>query len=155
MTATDTRARTGNKRGQGRAICSVPECDRVVKGRRLCGMHYMRARRHDGDTNAGEGRYGNGYITSDGYVLIGRTGHPLARQKGQVLQHRVVLYDAIGPGPHPCHWCGATVVWTEQVTTDALVVDHLDENRANNHLSNLVPSCNPCNANRRRWGWIA
>lgn len=138
----------GNRRGQGRATCSVEGCGMVVKGRRLCGMHYMRARRHDGDVTAGEGRYGNGYTRSDGYVETRRTGHPLARANGHVLMHRVVLFDAIGPGPHPCHWCFAPVDWRHGVVADALIVDHVDRNRSNNDRANLVPSCNQCNTAR-------
>jgi hypothetical protein len=144
------RANVGRKRGQGRAICSVGECDRIVKGRHLCEMHYMRAYRHGGDVHAGEGRYGAGYEMTDGYILIGAVGHPLARAKGAVKVHRKVLYDAIGPGPHPCHWCGKPVDWTYGVTSDALVVDHLDDRRSNNDLDNLVPSCNTCNSSRSR-----
>lgn len=143
-----TRARTGNKRGQGRATCTINDCTQVVKGRHLCEKHYMRAYRHNGDTSAGEGRFGSGYVTTDGYVLIGRKGHPLARAKGQVLLHRVVLYDDIGPGPHPCHWCDKPVDWTFGVTDDALVVDHVDDDRLNNDRSNLVASCNDCNTSR-------
>lgn len=145
---TATRARMGNKRGQGRARCSIEGCDRIVKGRHLCEKHYMRAYRHNGDVTAGEGRYGSGYVMSDGYILVTKPGHPLARAKGQVHAHRVVLYDLIGPGPHPCHWCGKSVDWAFGVTTDALVVDHLDDDRANNDPANLVPSCNSCNTSR-------
>lgn len=144
------RAQMGNKPYQGRAICSVDDCERVVKGRHLCEMHYMRAYRHGGDVHAGEGRYGGGYVTPDGYVLIGRTGHPLARAKGQVHEHRVVLYDAIGPGSHPCHWCGCTVEWGYGLGPSVLVVDHVDGVKTNNALSNLVPACNPCNTLREQ-----
>lgn len=141
-----TRARMGNKRGQGRATCSVDGCDGIVHGRGLCQMHYMRARRHDGDVRAGEGRYGNGYITAQGYVLVGLSGHPLARAKGQVYLHRVVLYDAIGTGPHPCHWCGCLVDWNGDPAL--LAVDHVDGDRLNNVRENLVPSCTRCNVTR-------
>ena len=138
----------GNKRGQGRATCSVDGCDRTVKGRRLCEKHYMRAYRHSGDVTAGEGRFGSGYVMSDGYVLITRPGHPLARAKNQVQAHRVVLYDAIGPGVHQCHWCKQPVEWGYGVAPGVLVVDHVDGNRQNNDISNLVPSCSDCNVRR-------
>lgn len=77
--------------------------------------------------------------------------HPLARKTdGRVFVHRKVLYDAIGPGQHPCHWCGTTVEWRLRNVTSAggLVVDHIDRDRRNNDLSNLVPSCHGCNARR-------
>lgn len=70
-------------------------------------------------------------------------GHPLAHADGRVRIHRAVLYDAIGPGAHPCHWCGDLLTWKEN-----LVVDHLDGDTWNNDISNLVASCPPCNRKR-------
>lgn len=133
--------------------CSVAGCDRLVRGRGFCEKHYMRAHRHAGDVTAGEGRYGNGYPTPDGYIATSRIGHPLARSKGQVQMHRLVLFEKIGPGTHPCHWCEKPVTWGYHVGPDTLVTDHLDENRANNAPENLVPSCVGCNAARSRYGW--
>jgi hypothetical protein len=66
-----------------------------------------------------------------------------------------MLYDELGPGPHPCHWCGKAVDWNpgkgvSDVTT--LLVDHLDHDPSNDVIENLVPSCNHCNAHRRAPG---
>ena len=72
-------------------------------------------------------------------------GHPLARSGGLLGEHRKVLYDKIGPGEHPCYWCGRTLSWGG---LDGIVVDHIDEDRLNNDPNNLVPSCNPCNIGR-------
>ena len=75
--------------------------------------------------------------------------HPLADKTGYALEARVVLYDQIGPGTHPCHWCKAPVIWTlEGLIQDALVVDHVDHNGHNNNPKNLVPSCVSCNTTR-------
>ncbi len=76
--------------------------------------------------------------------------HPLALQKGHVKTARLVLYEKIGPGPHPCHWCGLPLEWRpgNPHLPDALFVDHLDSNRRHNAPSNLVPSCCPCNVRR-------
>ena len=53
--------------------------------------------------------------------------HPLAGKNGRVLVHRDTLYAAVGPGEHPCHWCGALVHWTtKKLEPGGLVVDHLD-----------------------------
>lgn len=77
-------------------------------------------------------------------------GHPLSHTNGHVFAHRVVLYEAIGPGSHPCHWCGTTVTWScGKIAPEFLTVDHLDWDRLNNDPDNLVPSCTPCNTLRR------
>jgi hypothetical protein len=89
--------------------------------------------------------------TLKGYRMAEVPGYPLAGKNGLILFHRKVLYDRIGPGWHPCHWCGRLVEWrVSQPTKDVLVVDHLDHDIRNNAPENLVPSCNPCNCRRRR-----
>lgn len=79
-------------------------------------------------------------------------GHPIAPPSGIVPVARLVLWDKIGPGPHPCHWCGKAIRWTpgDPYAPDALVADHLDWDATNDAPENLVPSCGPCNGHRRR-----
>lgn len=85
-------------------------------------------------------------------VLNGQHGHPLAGALGRVKEHRKVLFDHIGPGWHPCNWCGKDVEWQNGQRPGGvnLVVDHLDGNRFNNVPENLVPSCQSCNAARNK-----
>jgi len=91
---------------------------------------------------------GMGTVTPDGYMRVFAPGHPLASSsRPQVLLHRKVLYDAIGPGPHPCHWCGVHLTWSP-----ALTVDHVNGDRLDNTLPNLVVACRPCNSSRRTDG---
>lgn len=77
-------------------------------------------------------------------------GHPLASRVGHLKRARKVLYDAIGPGPHECHWnCGKLLEWGGH---DGIYADHLDGDVSNDDPENLVPSCNPCNARRAKAG---
>jgi hypothetical protein len=131
--------------------CDAPDCTRPTPTGTYCNMHRNRLSRTGqlGLTRAPRG------LHSQGYVIIQRKGHPVVTDAhGWVYEHRVVLHDAIGPGWHPCHHCGMQVSWelTYPRSLDALVVDHLDENKTNNTVENLVPSCAPCNfARSNRW----
>lgn len=82
-----------------------------------------------------------------GYRILYLPDHPLAHRDGNVQEHRVVLYDAVGPGAHPCHWCGRSVTWGGD-----LQVDHVDGHKLNNARENLAPSCSRCNSNRAKAG---
>lgn len=82
--------------------------------------------------------------------LVRAKDHPVSPKSGMVALARIVLYDAIGEGPHPCHWCGNDVEWMpgRGLAPGALVVDHLDHDPTNDALENLVPACSVCNAGR-------
>lgn len=89
------------------------------------------------------------FITAQGYRgLPAHWDHPLADVNGVVLEHRKVLHDIIGPGPHACHWnyfseCGKTqLTWGG---LDGIQVDHLDGDKTNNDPANMVASCLACN----------
>jgi hypothetical protein len=88
------------------------------------------------------------------YRMVNRPGHPLAPPGGCLPAHRVALYEKIGPGPHPCHWCGKQVEWRVGAGSrpGALVVDHVDGDTKNNEPENLVASCVGCNSTR--WHWV-
>ncbi len=78
------------------------------------------------------------------YEKAYRPNHPLAYKNGLVYVHRAVLYDAIGPCAHACHWCKVVVTWP------VLTADHLDGDRTNNARGNLVPACRLCNTGRQQ-----
>lgn len=92
-----------------------------------------------------------GYVSAQGYrTFTGRWDHPLASKNGDVGEHRMVLYDKIGPGPHPCYWgCGKLLEWGG---LEGIIADHVDHDKSNNDPANLVPSCNPCNWRRPKDG---
>lgn len=129
---------------QRAGVCQVHKCaapaTRVGAG--LCEAHYKRVR-----------RLGTFDLTprvelmvKGGYLIVKDEAHPLTQANGWVAQHRAVAYQKYGEGPHPCHWCGAVHEWSD------LVVDHLNEQKADNAPGNLVVACNPCN--RMRGGMI-
>ena len=113
------------------------------------------------EASRGRGRDGNppkGFtMTKEGYrTLTMQQGHPCANAHGGAAEHRVVLYDAIGPGPHECHWnrvskCGKlNLQWDGN--GDFLESEHLDGDRVNNNPDNLVPVCRSCNRRRAQAG---
>ena len=118
--------------------------------RRWCNRHYSQLNRYGvmGESHALVSAPFT--VHSAGYRRLRPDAHPLADSSGYVFEHRAVLYDKIGPGVHPCHWCGRELIWRE-----GLEVDHIDFDRANNAPANLVPSCHRCNTGRamaRRYG---
>lgn len=58
-------------------------------------------------------------VRPDGYILVRRPDHPLARGDGYVLEHRMVAWDA------------------GLITDSAEHVHHIDGDKANNALANL------------------
>lgn len=78
--------------------------------------------------------------------------HPIAPASGLVAIARLNLYEKIGPGLHPCNWCGTIITWKPGNTPGALLADHLDWNRSNDAPENLVASCHLCNSKRTNSG---
>jgi hypothetical protein len=137
------------------STCTAPECGKPRGKALYCPMHKSRLQRH--------GRLGpnarDRHSHRDGYIKIKRAEHPLADANGWAYEHRVILFEKIGPGEHPCHWCGKALSWERSYPRDleALIVDHLDDQKDNNDPGNLVPACSVCNFRRseplvKRWG---
>lgn len=127
--------------------CSVGDCTRGAHSRGLCQGHYDRWRKY-GDAEAlpsyAPRTHSNGYTT----VTFDTFDHVLALPgRRSIYAHRLAMFDVIGYGPHSCHWCGRHVNWRHPRPAD-LEVDHLDANRGNNDLANLVASCHRCNSRR-------
>lgn len=130
--------------------CILGDCDkpsRNPKSAALCPMHYHRQYRH-GSTDKVAHESGITVSLGRRYRRISATNHPLADKSGGAYEHRVVLYDAIGTGPHPCHWCSAEVDWLPKGDPRCLQVDHVNGDGADNRAANLVPSCGGCNTAR-------
>lgn len=138
-------------RKSDRPPCRLDGCEK--RGRSpyedICSMHYHREYRHgDGDRTAWDVRTKDGSV----YRRVKIPGHPLARKNGDVWEHRVVLYNKVGPGPQLCHHCDRRILWfvaDPQKNDPRLIqVDHLNNNRSDNRPDNLVPCCHRCNTRR-------
>lgn len=128
--------------------CTVSGCEKPARSATasLCPKHYHRKYRH-GDVAADMRKIKTS--TPRTYRTVSAKGHPVAGKNGRAYEHRVKLYDEIGPGPHACLWCGSRVEWgLPKGHHGALTVDHLDGDKGNNRAENLAPSCGRCNAAR-------
>lgn len=144
------RTKRRHAKSKSQPLCVVPGCrNHRAYSSGICNACYVRGWRGGDAQRKPEVKPAAYRVrSSNGYIVVREKDHPLASQ-GAVYEHRKVLYDAIGPGPHDCHWCGDSVNWIKGVCVKgALVPDHLDGDKGNNALSNLVPACNRCNATR-------
>lgn len=136
--------------------CAVPDCPAESRSNiGYCVKHYARWKRH-GDPLVclvprppEQERLG-----SNGYLKCRRPEHPTADGKGETYVHRYVLYEKIGPGWHPCYFCGRLVSWDRRYPgdEDGLTVEHIDHVKTNNDPVNLAPCCGYCNLQEgRKW----
>ena len=124
-------------------VCRVEGCNRDVTNLHGGHCHKHRARKWRTGTTAPRPR-ATVRAASHGYLLLLAPDHPQAVfPHGWGYQHRIVLWDKIGPGQHPCVYCGQIVVWGVD-----LHVDHVDDDKTNNDPNNLVPACVSCNSRK-------
>jgi hypothetical protein len=131
----------------GRSLSYVATRIRAVGASR--DVHTPRTDEAKANISLGKLGTGRGYIVKKtGHIeLTGMYEHPLATNKGVVAEAVVVLYAALGDGPHSCHWCGKEGLhWKKKY--EGIYVDHLQKPKSNNALENLVVSCFHCNIAR-------
>lgn len=79
--------------------CSVEGCEETVKAKGLCGAHYRRQKLY-GDVNADAPVLTKNarrrHISRQGYVYLSWRDHPVAGKNGNVLEHRLVMYEMLG-----------------------------------------------------------
>ena len=124
-------------------LCTANGCTNEVRspGCPYCEMHYGRLRRNGTLENV---KKAHKRVHSQGYIQAPSETHPLAHGRCLAYEHRMVFYNAHGEGPFKCYWCGADITW------DTLHIDHLNENKKDNDINNLVASCPICNIKRGR-----
>lgn len=123
--------------------CSTDGCNKRAMYRTvgLCQPCYFYVRRNNGRNPVERlaEKEPKRFKGTHGYMMLYRPGHPLAHKNRAVGEHRFVMFEALGPGHHPCHWCGTSVDWPR------ICIDHLNDKKDDNRLANLVVSCEPCN----------
>lgn len=129
--------------------CIITGCEKPTRssGADWCAMHYHRWYRH-GSTDKVATASSVSVSLGRRYRYLSAPNHPLAGANGRVYEHRAVLFDDIGYGPHECHWCGTEVDWLPKGDPRELQPDHLNNDGADNRLDNLVPACRSCNTKR-------
>ena len=127
------------------SVCTVDGCGKPIRSAHspYCAMHYHRLYRNG--TLETVVTHRETYISSNGYVLRRAQGHPLASCGHYGYEHRLVYHHHRGSGPFSCHWCG-----NPDLTWKTLHIDHLNDNKRDNRIENLVASCPVCNQARGR-----
>lgn len=121
--------------------CSTQGCSGKAthRGRTVCETCSGRIRRTG---SADQRKPAYRYTTGAGYIKLLRPDHPLSDASGAVFEHRLMVFEQLGPGAHPCFWCGVHIGWPDAV------IDHLNEDKQDNSAANLAYSCNDCNRAR-------
>lgn len=123
--------------------CTVDGCGKPAANLTcgFCHAHYARMRRK-GHLDLAQPPRLIGH--SHGYKLLYAPKHALGTdcQQSRVYEHRAVYHAEHGDGPFDCYHCGVEVDWSN------LHIDHLNDDRADNRLDNLVASCPTCNQKR-------
>ena len=118
--------------------CRIEGCRKRRHGQHaLCAMHRSRIYRH-GDPHAVRTR------RAGSYEYAAAHGHPL-RRADRVSVGRLVLWERIGPGVHPCAWCDRPLEWGK-----SLRAARVNGDRADSSPENLVPACAGCILRRSR-----
>jgi hypothetical protein len=149
------------QRGHGYPKCSVSVCPEPVYNQKTgyCKAHHAQFRRNGYVNHAPirkqyRKRRGDGarHLTTDGYWVVNRPGHPLANTNNYVRQHQLLVWDRDGDDTHPhqCFWCSSPVFWFPGPGQEQLVVDHVNGIKSDNTLDNLAPCCHCCNNRRAR-----
>lgn len=127
------------------ALCNKG-CGRRIGNRQgICEACYYYERRTGRSGPAPRHIRVGSYKTKGGYVRVTvEVGHELRSGDGMVYEHRLVAYQRHHKGdPLECYWCSKQLDnWA------SVVVDHKNEDKADNQPGNVVIACNNCNRAR-------
>lgn len=104
-----------------RGTCQIPDCSNRPYARGLCGGHYQRVKKYgDPLMDTPIRRMGEGSLTHQGYRNLYRPEHPNSSDFGMILEHRLVMSEAIG-----------------RQLTPGETVHHKNGNKQDNRIENL------------------
>ena len=124
-----------------KVYCCVDGCDReaMYKTDKLCQKHYFRRMRYGTFELTSTRKYK--IYTPNGYCKVYEPNCELSDKTGYVFEHRFVCYSN-NVNISKCKFCNKELTW------NSVHIDHIDNDRLNNILSNLRPLCNGCNTQR-------
>jgi hypothetical protein len=76
--------------------CSVRGCSSLQVAMGYCGKYYQRYQRHNDPEKSLRAEIGKGGLTSKGYRMLYRPGHPNASKHGRIVEHRLVMAEILG-----------------------------------------------------------
>ena len=130
-----------NNKLKPKIYCCVDGCDREVmyKADKLCQKHYFRNMRNGTFDIIRTNKYR--IFTPNGYSKVYEPSCELVNHNGYVFEHRLVYWKN-KQNVSNCEICNKEISW------ETVHIDHKDNNRLNNDISNLRPLCNGCNTQR-------
>jgi hypothetical protein len=100
--------------------CSVRGCTVLQTAMGYCGRHYQRAAKHGDPLVSLRSEVGGGSLSSKGYRIVYRPGHPNANRYGRLPEHRWIMAETLG-----------------RPLQDDENVHHINGNRLDNRPENL------------------
>ncbi len=79
--------------------CNVEGCDKEVQAKGMCSGHYRRNTLYGGpleDRPLLTKNERRRHVGKNGYAYLSWKGHPVASKNGNVLEHRLVMYEKLG-----------------------------------------------------------
>jgi hypothetical protein len=76
--------------------CKVRGCTSKTVARGYCGKHYQRLLIHGSAEITSRPDIGRGTVSSGGYRIVFRPGHPNAGRHGRIAEHRLIMAEMMG-----------------------------------------------------------
>jgi len=78
------------------SICVVRGCKMLQVAKGYCGKHYQRYLVHGNPETRLIAEIGKGSVSSSGYRVMYRPGHPNSNKHGRIPEHRLIMSEILG-----------------------------------------------------------